>query len=72
MKAPTQPDSIQPRYQFLEGCLEDMQEAANEYAKNGWRLVGIVVVKGATLNEYCAVMEREPAKAASDSDQVRG
>ena len=65
MKAPTRSDSTQPRYQFLEGGLEDMQDAANQYAIDGWRLVSLSGIRGAALNEYCAVMERMPHERAS-------
>ena len=60
MKTTTAPE---PRYQLLEGCLEEVQAACNEYAAQGYRLVSMAAVRGGAMIEYCAVLERREEAA---------
>ena len=59
------PDSP-PHYQFIEGDLESVQLAANDYHGRGYRVITLTAVRvrgsgvGATpMNEYCLALERE-------------
>lgn len=57
-----------PKYQLLEGALEEMQEAINAYAEDGYRLVSLTAVRvrgsgvGTVMNEYACVLERVEGK----------
>ena len=63
-KHPAPPDSP-PHYQFIEGDLESVQLAANDYRERGYRVITLTAVRvrgsgvGSTpMNEYCLALER--------------